>query len=82
MGSKDRAERFSQGPVLLARLYPVDYEGETLKDYRIGGRLWTVNWKALQNQDDILFSNERHDINEFIGYFKIFDVRSNIRAPH
>jgi phosphatidylserine decarboxylase len=26
---------------------------------RLGGRLWTVNWHALQNKPDILFSNER-----------------------
>src|SRR4051812_7145036 len=27
---------------------------------RIGGRLWTINWRALQSKPDILFRNERH----------------------
>jgi phosphatidylserine decarboxylase len=31
----------------------------TLDHDRLGGRLWTVNWHALQNKPDILFSNER-----------------------
>jgi hypothetical protein len=33
--------------------------GTTLEDYRLGRRLWTVNWHALLHQDDILFTNER-----------------------
>jgi len=67
LGSAERAKPFERGPVLLARLSPVDYhhvhfpdDGEILKDYRIGGRLWTINWKALLSKEDILFSNERH----------------------
>lgn len=66
LGNKARAEDYRDGPVLVARLSPVDYhrvhypdDGETLRNYRIGGRLWTVHWKALQNKDDILFVNER-----------------------
>jgi phosphatidylserine decarboxylase len=31
----------------------------TLDHDRLGGRLWTVNWHALQNKPNILFSNER-----------------------
>jgi phosphatidylserine decarboxylase len=53
--------------VLLARLAPVDYhrihypdDGKTVHSSRIGGRLWTINWRALQNKPDVLFRNERH----------------------
>ena len=67
LGDSARARPFIGGPVLLARLSPVDYhrvhycdEGRTLSDHRIGGRLWTVNWKALQSKPDILFVNERY----------------------
>jgi phosphatidylserine decarboxylase len=37
--------------------YPDD--GATLEKVHLGGRLWTVNWHALQNQPNILFRNER-----------------------
>jgi phosphatidylserine decarboxylase len=37
--------------------YPDD--GITLNQERLGYRLWTVNWHALLNKQDILFSNER-----------------------
>ena len=53
--------------MLLARVAPVDYhrihypdDGRTTYSDRIGGRLWTINWRALQNKPDILFRNERH----------------------
>jgi phosphatidylserine decarboxylase len=62
-------ERLDAGqhfPVKGARLSPVDShlvhysdDGRTLQHYRLGGRLWTVNWHALPNQEDILFRNER-----------------------
>jgi phosphatidylserine decarboxylase len=38
--------------------YPDD--GHTLDHHRLGRRLWTVNWRALQNMPDILFANERN----------------------
>jgi phosphatidylserine decarboxylase len=67
LGSPRRAAPFIGGPVLLARLSPVDYhhvhypdDGRTVSEAWIGGRLWTINWKALQSKDDILFRNERH----------------------
>lgn len=67
LGDAERAYPFLGGPVLLCRLAPVDYhhvhypdDGTTVEDAWIGGRLWTVNWHALQNQQDILFSNQRH----------------------
>ena len=38
--------------------YPDD--GKTLDHHRLGRRLWTVNWHALQSKPDILFANERN----------------------
>jgi len=66
LGGDERAECFLGGPIILARLSPMDYhhvhypdDGSTADEDRLGRRLWTVNWHALLNQDDILFSNER-----------------------
>jgi phosphatidylserine decarboxylase len=66
LGEHELARAFAGGPVLLARLAPVDYhhvhyfdDGETLNHSRQGHRLWTVNWHALQNKPDITFRNER-----------------------
>jgi phosphatidylserine decarboxylase len=67
MCSGKHAQTFAGGPVLLARLAPVDYhrihypdDGRTVHSDRIGGRLWTINYRALLNKPDILFRNERH----------------------
>ena len=67
LGSADRARSFAGGPVLLVRLAPVDYhhmhypdDGTTRDHQRLGRRLWTVNWHALQSKPDILFANERN----------------------
>jgi phosphatidylserine decarboxylase len=67
LGSADRARQFADGPVLLVRLAPVDYhhmhypdDGTTRDHQRLGRRLWTVNWHALQSKPDILFANERN----------------------
>jgi phosphatidylserine decarboxylase len=67
LGGAKRAEPFIGGPVILARLAPVDYhhlhypdDGATLAHERLGRRLWTVNRNALQSQPDILFRNERN----------------------
>ena len=67
LGSADRARSFAGGPVLLVRLAPVDYhhmhypdDGTTQDHQRLGRRLWTVNWHALQSKPDILFVNERN----------------------
>jgi phosphatidylserine decarboxylase len=67
LGNAQRARPFIGGPVLLVRLAPVDYhhvhypdDGRTLDHDRRGQRLWTVNWHALRNKQDILFSNERN----------------------
>jgi phosphatidylserine decarboxylase len=66
LGNENRAAPFVGGPVLLARLSPMDYhhvhypdDGLTLDNARLGRSLWTVNWHALQNQPDILLRNER-----------------------
>jgi phosphatidylserine decarboxylase len=66
LGSADRARPFESGPVILARLAPVDYHhlhypdhGKTMDNWRLGKRLWTVNPNALRNEPDILFRNER-----------------------
>lgn len=65
-GNADRAREFDGGPVILARLSPMDYhhlhyvdDGNTIDCWRLGSRLWTVNRNALQHQPDILFRNER-----------------------
>jgi phosphatidylserine decarboxylase len=66
LGNAGRARPFENGPVIAARLAPVDYhhlhypdDGVTAEHERLGKRLWTVNRNALQNQPDILFRNER-----------------------
>jgi len=66
LGSAERAQPFLGGAVLLARLSPMDYhhvhypdDGRTVEHDRLGHRLWTVNWHALQNKPDILLRNER-----------------------
>jgi phosphatidylserine decarboxylase len=66
LGSAERARPFAGGPIILARLSPMDYhhihfpdDGATRGHDRRGYRLWTVNWHALLNQEDILFRNER-----------------------
>ena len=66
LGTESRAKAFEGGPIILARLSPVDYhhlhyvdDGVTLDTDRLGSKLWTVNKNALQNQPDILFRNER-----------------------
>jgi phosphatidylserine decarboxylase len=60
------AQQFQGGPVMLARLAPVDYHhlhyvdaGMTKRVNRLGRRLWTVNPNALRHQPDIPFQNER-----------------------
>lgn len=58
---------FKNGPLLLARLCPVDYHrfhfpdsGKVLEDYRIRGLLHSVNPLALKVKPDIFIQNERH----------------------
>jgi phosphatidylserine decarboxylase len=57
---------FRNGPVLVARLCPIDYhwfhypaDGRTLLRYRIPGRFHSVNPAALRRRSDIFAINER-----------------------
>jgi phosphatidylserine decarboxylase len=65
-GNASCAKEFVGGPVMLARLSPMDYHhlhsvdhGTTIDTWQLGSRLWTVNRHVLQDQPDILFRNER-----------------------
>ncbi len=58
---------FEDGPLLLARLCPVDYHryhfpdsGKIVDDYRVSGMYHSVNPLALKSKGDILITNERH----------------------
>ncbi|WP_221887047.1 phosphatidylserine decarboxylase [Bacteriovorax stolpii] len=58
---------FEDGPLLLARLCPVDYhryhfpdDGKIVDDYRVSGLYHSVNPLALKSKEDILITNERH----------------------
>jgi phosphatidylserine decarboxylase len=58
---------FEDGPLLLARLCPVDYhryhfpdDGVIVDDYRVSGLFHSVNPLALKAKEDILITNERH----------------------
>lgn len=60
------AQTFARGPLLLARLCPVDYHrfhfpdsGRILAHFRVKGRLHSVNPLALQYRSDIFATNER-----------------------
>lgn len=65
--SKKWENVFKDGPLLLARLCPVDYhrfhfpdDGEIVDDYRIKGLFHSVNPLALKAKENILITNERH----------------------
>ena len=58
---------FAGGPVLLARLCPVDYhrfhffdDGKVLDHYPVRGKLHSVNPLALKMDDNIFSTNERY----------------------
>lgn len=66
LGSAERARPFVDGPLIVARLSPVDYHhvhypdaGRTLDRHKMGRRLWTVTWTAMQNKPDLYIENER-----------------------
>ncbi len=61
------AKVFQDGPLLLARLCPVDYHrfhypdnGTVIEDYRIHGLFHSVNPLALKAKPKIFIQNERH----------------------
>ena len=67
LNNKKWAKEFQNGPMLLARLCPVDYHryhfpdnGEVLDDYRVSGKFHSVNPIALKKKNDVLCTNERH----------------------
>ncbi len=58
---------FKDGPLLIARLCPVDYhrfhfpdDAEILDQYEVLGNLHSVNPVALKAKEDIFITNERH----------------------
>jgi phosphatidylserine decarboxylase len=67
LDDRDLQKVFAGGPMLLARLAPVDYhrfhfpdDGEVMAERRIAGRLHSVNPFALRHRANILATNERH----------------------
>lgn len=67
LGDSARAAAFAGGPLLIARLAPVDYhrfhfldDGTIIEQHGIPGRLHSVNPFALRARNDILATNERH----------------------
>ncbi len=61
------APLFVGGPILVARLCPVDYhrfhfpdDGRSMDHYRIPGLFHSVNPLALNKKSDIFITNERH----------------------
>lgn len=66
LGKKEWSDKFDGGPLLIARLAPVDYhrfhfmdEGVVLDHYRVSGPLHSVNPIALSEYPEILSTNER-----------------------
>ncbi|MDQ6988362.1 MAG: phosphatidylserine decarboxylase [Mariprofundaceae bacterium] len=66
IGDGELAKDFIGGPLMIARLCPVDYHryhypdhGKTLKAFTIPGDLHSVNPLALKYRQDIFINNER-----------------------
>lgn len=66
MNDSELAKDFIGGPVLVARLCPVDYHryhypdgGKTLKSYSVHGNYHSVNPLALKYRNNIFIKNER-----------------------
>jgi phosphatidylserine decarboxylase len=67
LANDELAGDFARGPLLLARLCPVDYHryhypdsGRVLESYRAHGAYHSVNPVALTAKSDVLATNERH----------------------
>ena len=67
LGGLSFGPAFTGGPVLIARLCPVDYhrfhfpdDGMIRSDHRITGKFHSVNPVALRGKSDIFATNERH----------------------
>ena len=66
IGDRELAKEFIGGPLMIARLCPVDYHryhypdhGKTLKAFTIPGDLHSVNPLALKYRQNIFIKNER-----------------------
>ncbi|RLL56028.1 phosphatidylserine decarboxylase [Mariprofundus sp. EBB-1] len=66
IGDGELAKEFIGGPLMIARLCPVDYHryhypdhGKTLKAFTVPGNLHSVNPLALKYRQDIFIKNER-----------------------
>lgn len=66
LNDDELAKEFIGGPLVVARLCPVDYHryhyidsGQTLKHYQIPGQYHSVNPTALKARPDIFIKNER-----------------------
>ncbi len=66
LGGTSWAKKFEGGPLLLARLCPVDYHrfhfpdsGRVLESFSLHGKLHSVNPVALEARSDIFATNER-----------------------
>lgn len=66
LGGSTWSDTFDGGPLLIARLCPVDYHryhyplaGSTLDRFQIAGQFHSVNPVALKSKPDILIVNER-----------------------
>lgn len=83
-GDAEKAAPFLDGPMLLARLCPVDYhrfhypdDGETVEMYSLPGRLHSVNPISLAATDEVFTGNHRHvsilQTNNFgrLGYVEV-----------
>lgn len=67
VGNEQVAKIFSGGPLLIARLCPVDYHryhypdnGKVLDNFRVPGAYDSVNPLALKYKNQIFIKNERH----------------------
>ncbi|MBN21337.1 MAG: phosphatidylserine decarboxylase [Bdellovibrionaceae bacterium] len=66
LDSEKWAKVFEGGPLIIARLCPVDYhrfhypdDGTTVEKYRVSGQYHSVNPAALKVKDDVFSKNER-----------------------
>jgi len=66
LNDEEKAKLFLGGPILIARLCPVDYhryhypdDGTTVESYPIYGKLHSVNPIALEKDSKIFITNER-----------------------
>jgi phosphatidylserine decarboxylase len=67
VGDKNISKIFEGGPLIIARLCPVDYHryhypdnGKVLDHFRVPGTYDSVNPLALQHKNQIFIRNERH----------------------